>query len=304
MTNDRLKLNPWGSDDQRRVYSKSVKNAERIRKDMLSRLGEASVKERRYAGVENCEPDVCGRDDCIEACPFGNLRRLRHAIPLALDLLRKADGPICKVRVARHSWRRDRGELREISILAAKQLNRRALYDLFNPSLVAVGTCKVFASELGESPQWVVEIHEVVAGGEAAELMQALSRSRDAGTAEVEVSPIDDLAQALSDVFRCDLQTWLAPDERPKKIWRAEYYRWLLTLGVGDRMIRYGCNRYFKPIKKQPRLIKPKIKKGHPDPVWLTRWQFGSHDANCNCFRCQAWMSGDWDDYRSRKKGR
>jgi len=65
------------------------------------------------------------------------------------------------------------------------------------------------------------------------------------------------------------------PQSRPKKVWRAEYYRWLLRLGVGDRMIRYGCDQYFNALKKQPRRIKHKPRKKRPYPGWLKPYMFG-----------------------------
>ena len=45
-------------------------------------------------------------------------------------------------------------------------------------------------------------------------------------------------------------------------------------LAPGSRIFRYGCDRYFNRLKKTARPIHSKVKKGHPSPFWLGRWQF------------------------------
>ena len=64
------------------------------------------------------------------------------------------------------------GEIRDVSVAAAKQLNRRAL-DIFIPELVAFGTFKVsLASEYVE-PHGICELHEIVAEAEKSDLEKA-----------------------------------------------------------------------------------------------------------------------------------
>jgi hypothetical protein len=49
-----------------------------------------------------------------------------------------------------------------------------------------------------------------------------------------------------------------------------EFYRWLLGLTPDARMIRYGCDRYFNKLEKQPRMLEPKVRKKRPYPYWLS----------------------------------
>jgi hypothetical protein len=161
---------------------------------------------------------------------------------------------------------------------------------------------------------WLAEIHELIAGAEEEDLTKAFDPGDRGAVREqyVRVKQIDpvDLSQTVTDVLAADLQPWPHPwqpnvrHDRPRRAQRTEYYRWLLRLGVADRMIRYGCDGYFRPVDKPPRVKKPTVKRGHPNPIWLRRWQFGSHDGNCDCFRCQAWISGDWDEYHARMGSR
>jgi hypothetical protein len=37
---------------------------------------------------------------------------------------------------------------------------------------------------------------------------------------------------------------------------RTEFYEWLLSLSVGDRLIRHGCDRHFRRLHKQARKVK------------------------------------------------
>ncbi len=291
----------------------SIDDVNRAQQDMLRRLSDTSIKPRRYAGFADCEPDRCGRDTCKEACAFGTRRRRLDEIRSALRLLKATDGPICEVRLARASWTRPVGDLRKVSIAAAKQLNRRALDSLFNPGLVTVGTLKVFAYSLVDDRCWVTEIHQLVAGAKEADLTLAFSHGRggDEYVDYVRVTQVDnlDLAQAMSDVLKRDLQSWPHPWEpqvvrvRPGKARRTEYYSWLLKLDVGDRMIRYGCDRYFNALNKRPRVQKPKIRKKRPYPYWLEGHMFGAHGEDCRCRGCEAWASGNWQDYPTRKRG-
>jgi hypothetical protein len=48
--------------------------------------------------------------------------------------MQNAEEPVCEVRVSRDCWARPTGELYNVSIAAAKQLNRRALDSLYYPT--------------------------------------------------------------------------------------------------------------------------------------------------------------------------
>jgi hypothetical protein len=207
-------------------------------------------------------------------------------IPAAYRLLKKTDGPIYEVRVVRGVWARPIGELRDVSVAAAKQLNRRALDTIFIPELVAFGTFKVsLASEYVE-PHWICELHEIVAEAEKSDLEKAffISGTREKYDSAVGITKVNNIAQAISDVLQADLRGWqhpLSPDgspAKPRKAHREEFYQWLLSLSFGQRMIRYGCDRYFNRLNKKPRTIRPKIRKPRRYPVWLIPHMFGNRE--------------------------
>jgi hypothetical protein len=106
------------------------------------------------------------------------------------------------------------------------------------------------------------EIHQIVAvAAEQAEIEAVLltGRVNVAVSNRVLVTKIDNLEQAVSDVFRRDLQSWRnawRPEETPEtltKKHRREFYEWLLNLRPGERIIRYGCDRLFQKLDKPPR---------------------------------------------------
>jgi hypothetical protein len=53
-----------------------------------------------------------------------------------------------------------------------------------------------------------------------------------------------------------------------------------MDLRGGDRVIRYGRDRYFNPLKKKPRLAHVKLPKKRPHPWWLERHMFGRRPKN------------------------
>jgi hypothetical protein len=206
----------------------------------------------------------------------------------------KVDGPIHEVRLSREVWARPAGKLRGASIAAAKKLIRRALDNLYNPDIVAVGTFKVSFSSAYGGPRWIAEIHQIVAGATKEELDKVLCRTRPGRDMNfLRVKQVNNLAQSICDVLRREPQLWQHPygnnelsSARPKKQYRAEYYMWELRLRLGVRMIRYGCDRYFNPLKKKPRVVRPKARKKRPYPYWLVPHMFGTHAQNCKCLRC------------------
>ena len=204
--------------------------------------------------------------------------------------MQKAGPPFHEVRIIRASWRRPAGQLKTASIAAAKQLNRRALDSLYDLGVVAVGTFKVAPAPQYEGPGWICEIHQIVAGAKKEDLERIFSTRQDRGEIKstssdpinnLMIREVDALAAKVSEVLRRDIQGWQHPwrreitPTRPKKAERIEYYRWVLGLDPGERLIRYGCDRYFNLLKKQPRLIKPKVPKKRPYPYWLEPHQFG-----------------------------
>ena len=270
----------------------TVAATERLQNDMLRRLERTLFDAGRLAALAGCDKNHCGRKKCSEVCQFGTRRRRLTEIPAVHRLIRKSAGPLYEVRVGRGAWSQPAENLNRVSIAAAKKLNRWALDQLYNPDLIAVGTCKVSVAPKHEGSGWKCEIHQIIAGAKKKELEKVFSSSRPAAGNFLKVKEVTNLGQTISDVLKRDVQGWqhlyqteITPD-RPKRRHRAEYYSWLLSLRPNDRMIRYGCDRYFNRLKKKPRVVHHKIRKGHPMPIWLERYMFGSHPSTCTCIRC------------------
>ena len=267
----------------------TVEKVERAQADLLDRLRASPVRSRRYRDLSRCSATRCGTAECTDACCFGTFHRRLQEVPAALRCLQKATPPFYEVRIIRASWRRPVGQLSTASIAAAKQLNRRALDSLYDPSIFAVGTFEVAPVPPCEGQGWIYEIHQIVAGAKKKDLERIFSTRQDRGEIKsrssgpinnLMVRKVDALAPKVSEVLRRDLQGWQHPWRgefpltRPKKAERSEYYQWLLDLDPGARLIRYGCDRYFNLLGKQPRAIKPKVQK-RPYPWWLEPYQFG-----------------------------
>jgi hypothetical protein len=212
-------------------------------------------------------------------------RRSLDEIVAVHRLMTKVDGPICEVRFIRGTWARPAGNLRGARIVAAKEVVRRALDKLNNPDIVAVGTFKVSCSLGYKSARWIAEIHLIVAGATKEELDKAICSSRRrsglTGISSLRVKHVKSLGQTVSDVLRHRPQLWHHPwdrnrpsSARPAKVHRAEYHEWALSLRRGVRIVRYGCDRYFNPLKKKPRVVRVKIPKARPYPHWLERHMF------------------------------
>ncbi len=277
----------------------TVDDLRRRQRDLVRRLADAGLDTYGMRRLRNCSTDRCARKSCSEACPFAAYRLRLKEIPAAYRLISRAAGPIYEVRVARGSWARPIGELAKVSLAAATQLNRRALDTLYI-DIVAVGLFTVSAALDDQTPHWVPEIHAIVAGAEQEELEGAFSADR-ASSEEfsdiLRVKKVENLAQTLSDVFRRDVQGWQHPWQtemprpRPKKAHRAEYYRWLLGLSR-SLVVRYGCDRHFNKLSKEPRVIRPK--KERPYPHHLVRHMFGG----------EKWQDKDPQEYDPTKPPR
>ena len=252
--------------------------------DLLERLKANMWFRNRSKALARCTADHCGTAKCVEVCAFADWRRRLEQIPAAYRLMKKTDGPIYEVRVVRGVWARPTGELRDVSIAAARQLNRRALDSIFIPELVAFGTFKVSLAPEYLEPHWICEIHQIVAEAEKSDLEKAffVGKTREKYDSAVGITKVHNIGQAISDVLRVDLRGWqhpLSPDgspAKPRKAHREEFYQWLLSLSFGERMIRYGCDRYFNRLNKKPRTIRPKVRKPRPYPTWLIPHMFGN----------------------------
>jgi hypothetical protein len=253
----------------------SVTDLERRQQDMLDLLQRSSHDPVSYVGLAYCGPERCCRVGCSEACVFGCLQRRSHHLPAIRHLLERHEGPLHEVRVLLPSWSRSFGALSRINMATARQLHRRALDRLFNPTLIAVGSLKVVPNYNWK--EWNVEIHLIVAGAKKNELEKVFSIHRLGKEKEVRVTRVDHLGTAIEGATDGTLQPRRQGLARvpPKKAQRAEFYRWLSELEVDSRLIRYGCDRHFNPLTKKPRTLKAKPRKKRPYPTWLTPWMFG-----------------------------
>jgi hypothetical protein len=252
--------------------------------DMLQRLEESGIDPGYYVGLRDCGPYHCGLVKCAEACWFGTRARRIREIPAIHQLFTQSTGPIHVVQIVRGVWERPFHQLGRVSVAAAKQLNRRAFDDLYSSDIVAVGTFKILVALESSGPRWIPEIHEVVAGPTKSELYTAFQNTRPGNLDFIRVDPVENLGEAISSVMRRDLEGRAGTS--PKRSHRAEFYRWLLRVPVGTRIIRYGCDRYFNKLVKQPRLRTVKIPKKPPYPRWLEPSMYGSHPNGCTCTIC------------------
>jgi hypothetical protein len=264
----------------------STDEVQRRQDDLLERLKPNMWFRNKSKTLVRCTTGHCAGAKCVEVCAFADWRRRLQEIPAAYRLIKKTDGPIYEVRVVRGIWARPIGDLRDVSIAAAKQLNRRALDSVYIPELVAAGTFKVSLAPEYLQPHWICEIHEIVVGAQKDDLKKAFSigGTREKYDSYVAVTKVENIGQAISDVLRTDLEGWQHlqwPDgspAKPKKAHREEFYQWLLSLSFGERMIRYGCDRYFNRLHKKPRTIHAKIHKRRPYPTWLIPHMFGNRE--------------------------
>jgi len=282
-----------------------IEEVERMQRDLLRRLQASSVDPDRYAGLQHCRADHCGRVNCLEACAFGAFQRKLMDVPAALRLLNSARGPFHEVRVSRAFWSRPFGKLDEAPIAAAKQLNRQALDRLYDCGIIAVGSFKVAASPPLEEKRWICEIHQVVAGANKDNLERVFSTNRSRGEIRtrkrelfldyLRVKEVHALGPIVGEVLRYDLSGWQHPwrpevsVEGPNKRERREFYAWLLSLSPRARLICYGCNRRFEKLEKNARILSPpKTARKRRYPFSFQPYFFGSDerermgtDPNC-----------------------
>jgi hypothetical protein len=291
---------PWGAGKAKRKIAKArsfghspehdnsdSKNYRQLvdqQADMLQRLKSNAWFRRLGKALACCTAERCGRMSCVEVCVIADGRSRQRLVSAAQRLLLKADCPFYEVRLVRGIWARPVGELVNVSIAAAKQLNRRALDSLFIPALVAVGRFKVSLNLTHHDPYWLCEIHQIVAGASKEVLERAFvgTWGREKYDSVVRIAEATDLRRTIEKVLNADLRTWKHPDlddgisASPTKARREEFYRWLFSLPFGERIIRYGCDRYLNRLKKKPRTMRAKIYKPRPYPAWLTPHMFGN----------------------------
>ena len=271
------------------VRFESADDVAQLQQDMLELLKGGGVDRARYDQLASCGAERCGADPCMEACWFGTRRRRLREISAVYSLIQQSEAPIYEVRALRSTWSRPIGRLRDVSIAAAKQSLRRAFDRLNMPALVVVGTFKVHAAPENGTSQWKGEMHLIVAGADKEELEKVLWRGGNRKNLDicVRVMPVEHLGQTISRVLRRDLQAWQHPWERFARRFAAHQagangiLDLAVRLGTGDRLFRYGCNRYFNKLAKPPRKIR--VPKKRPYPAWWQGWMFGNHPYYCMC---------------------
>jgi hypothetical protein len=273
----------------------TIDDARQRQAEMLRRLEQAGIDQGYYVGLDDCGPSRCGRVNCAGAGWFGRRRRWFKEIQAVCKLFQQCQGPLYEMRIIRASWQRPIGKLSADSIAAAKQLNRRRLDTLYYPTVVAVGTYKVSIAPRHLGDYWINEIHEIIAGVDNADLERIFSVGRAVpgfSSNTFWAKPVTDLGPTITDVLRQGLTIWQQPYTKEtgphaNKGERAEFYSWLLQLSPGERLIRYGCDKYFNRLAKKPRVYRPKAKKKRPFPFWLIRSQYGQHHDRCDCNICR-----------------
>jgi hypothetical protein len=259
----------------------TVADARKLQRDVRQQLKRSSANGFVTAGLKSCSPEHCGKKRCREVCAIGARGHRLKAGPAVYRLLEKHSGPLFEVRISPDVWLRKAGELHKASMLAVRQLNRRALDSLYNTNIVAVGSLKVSALPEHFAAAWRLEMHQIVAGVERETLERIFTNQKPNAYNSVRIEPVENLAEAVTRVFRQDLRVWQYPSDtqepkQPKKSLRAEYYLWLLSMSCGALSIRYGCDRHFNKLSKKPRPVRIKVRKGHPYPEWIEYNQFGS----------------------------
>ena len=98
------------------------------------------------------------------------------------------------------------GDLHKVSIVAAKELNRRALNTVHIPELVAFGTFKVSLAPKYVEPHWICELHEIVTDAEKRDLEKAflVRETREKYDSYVRITEVGNIGQAVIDVLKAD----------------------------------------------------------------------------------------------------
>jgi hypothetical protein len=257
---------------------------------LLTRLSAAKDVDAGYwTGMADCNFRSCGKKHrCKEPCAFGEYRRLMSAAP-AIASLFACDRELLEVRLNRRCWDRPFCSLNEVSISAAIKLGRRVLNNLFEPSVAAVGTFKVFPD--CKERLWRCEIHMIVGGVNQIKMEHALCRRRGVDLESYDqVRVVAERDSAIAAVLTQDFSRWKHPnDPRDAEPMDGRHYteflKWLIRVNLGGRTIRFGCDRYFNRLKNKSQRYRPTPKK-RSYPFWLERHMFGNHPFGCECGAC------------------
>jgi hypothetical protein len=257
----------------------------KLRNDIADRLARRQDTRDVARRLWACETGGC--DECGDVCPIRAGHWFRKTSPALNRLfLGSSGGSNREFLLGRTTWGRQEGHLGDAGLEAVFKTLRRALDSLREPSLVAVGIIDAWWGP-GE---WSVGARVFVAVPPKIDLYRAFDHTKGIA-GPLEVLPVSDVGVALKRLFgdaqvaKCS--AWNFDDAVPKRSRRGEYYAWLAGLKPTARIFRYGCDRYFNRLKKQPRKIVLKPKKRHPSPWWLAPYQYDTHPINCECNICR-----------------
>ncbi len=233
----------------------------------------------------DCTGGNCG-GGCGDVCAI-RAREWRHRY--AERLRRLFSDPAVTVHEFHFScwtWHQKPNRLRNVKIATIFKAARRVLNSLNDPTIIAVGL--VDAAWNG-SNKWKVGITILALTSRSDGLRKALSRTENVvspSVVEIACRP----NSRLVDLLRSGQQAKHWPDGRPllKPGVCREYYQWLAGIKPNARIFRYGVDRHFHVLEKQPRPVKLKVPKSRSSPTWLEPYQYGSHPHACNCKICSS----------------
>jgi hypothetical protein len=251
------------------------------RADIALRLGRRSGGSGVARLISSCSSGDCS--ECGDVCPVKAARSRRQNLPAIEKLLAsRSHDVIWEVRLTSERWSRARGELGCASLSAIEKYLRRALDNLGQPATVAVGVMDAWYG----GQHWELGAQFLIAGPGKSELFDAFPSG-----VTLQIKKVRDAAKAANALLvaghraKC-LPPYDAFEPEPRSRRRGEYYAWLVGCPVGSRLFRYGCDRYFNPLKKSKRRMPVEAKEGHPYPEWLEKHMFGNHPRGCQCIPC------------------
>jgi hypothetical protein len=267
-----------------------MRNVQILKRDIARRLKHQQGLRRVARLVARCKGKFC--EKCGDVCPLRAARKFEDvAERLTTLLMSRSDLEFREFTLTRTSWRRPSGQLAETGLERVSKTLRRAFDSLQEPSVVGFGMIDAWWD--GES--WQVGAKVIAVTPMGTNLHRAFEHTRNlAGPLELR-RPLDPYKAAVR-LFREGQTAKCAAYSTavlPQSI-RSQYYAWLAELEPGGRIFRYGCDRYFNPLKKRARPLKWKPKKGHPSPEWLEQYRYGNHPWRCPCNICRNRRNGDW----------
>jgi hypothetical protein len=254
-----------------------------LQRDIADRLERKRSSRNIGKKIANCRRGACTR--CGDACPIRAARWFQDNSASLQRLFRK-QAQTRQFHFGRNTWSSEPGHLADANVKTIFKATRRALNTLQETSIIAVG----MADAYWNLTEWRVGAAVIVAAPASVDIYRAFDRTKDIA-GPLEIASVTDVRAALEQLFISSQRAKRgghSEDEqvRLKNKLREEYYSWLASMESGERLFRYGCDRYLNPLKKRPRRMRLKANKRHPNPFWLEPHQFHPYDAYCQCRWC------------------